>query len=111
MLISLKDFPKKAKLVKRDERYEVYDIAMEHLVASMTVLHVDRATTGHAHGDVEEVYYFAQGEGEILLGNEKLKVGDGDVILIKKAAFHRVYNTGSEDLIFLSVFEKYGDRK
>ncbi len=111
MLISLSEFPKKAKLVKKDERYEVYDIAMEHLVASMTVLHAGKATTGHAHSDVEEVYYFTQGEGDILLGNEKLKVGAKDVILIPKATFHRVYNTGSGDLIFLSIFERYEGRK
>jgi mannose-6-phosphate isomerase-like protein (cupin superfamily) len=111
MKVSIEDFPEKAKLVKKDERYEVYDIAMEHLVASMTVLHIDKATTGHSHSDVEEVYYFIRGEGEIFLGNEKLKVGEKDVILIQKTTFHRVYNTGSEDLIFLSVFERYEGRK
>jgi oxalate decarboxylase/phosphoglucose isomerase-like protein (cupin superfamily) len=111
MLISLNEFPKKAKLVKKDKRYEVYDIVMEHLVASMTVLHANKATTGHAHSDVEEVYYFVQGEGDILLGNEKLKVRGKDVILIPKATFHRVYNTGGEDLTFLSIFERYEGRK
>lgn len=111
MLISLKDFPKKATLVKKDERYEVYDIAMENLAASMTVLHVDKATTGHSHAEVEEVYYFVQGKGEILLNNEKLKVREEDVILIPKETFHRVYNTGGKDLIFLSIFEKYEGRK
>lgn len=111
MLISLKDFPKKAKLVKKDERYEVYDISMERLVASNTVLHPEKATTGHAHGDVEEVYYFAQGEGEMLLGNKRMKVREGDLILIPKGTFHRVYNTGSTDFVFLAVFEKYEGRK
>lgn len=111
MKVSLRDFPGKGKLVKRDERYEVYDIAMEHLVASVTVLHAGKETTGHAHSEAEEIYYFAQGEGEILLDEKRLRVGEGDVVLIPKAAFHRVYNTGREDLIFLSIFEKYGDRK
>lgn len=107
----MRDFPRRGKLVKRDERYEVYDIAMERLVASVTVLHPGKETTGHAHGEAEEVYYFARGEGEILLGGERTRVKEGDVVLIPKASFHRVYNTGGEDLIFLSIFEKYGDRR
>lgn len=110
-VISLKDFPRKGKLVKKDERYEVYDIPLEHLVASITILHPGKATTGHSHSDVEEVYYYVQGEGEVLLGRNRHKVKPGDVLLIPMAAFHRVYNTGDEDLIFLSVFEKYEDRK
>ena len=111
MLIPLSEFPKKGKLVKKDERYEVYDIAMEHLVASMTVLHASKATTGHSHSDVEEVYYVTQGEGDILLGNKKMKLRKENVILIPKATFHRVYNTGSEDLTFLSIFERHEGRK
>jgi oxalate decarboxylase/phosphoglucose isomerase-like protein (cupin superfamily) len=110
-VVSLEDFPKRAKLVKRDDRYEVYDLAMEHLVASITVLHPGKATTGHSHSDAEEVYYYARGEGEILLGRNRHKVKAGDVLLIPMATFHRVYNTGSEDMVFLSVFEKYEDRK
>lgn len=110
-VIPLKDFPKIAKLVKKDDRYEVYDLAMEHLVASITVLRPGKTTTGHSHSDAEEVYYYVQGRGEILLGRNRHKVKAGDVLLIPMATFHRVYNTGKEDMVFLSVFEKYEDRK
>lgn len=110
-VVPIDEFPKKAKLVKKDDRYEVYDIAMEHLVASITVLHPGKATTGHSHSDCEEVYYYARGTGEVLLGRNRHRVKAGDVLLIPMATFHRVYNTGEGDMVFLSVFEKYEDRK
>jgi|TARA_B100000959_G_C14413789_1_gene391590 oxalate decarboxylase/phosphoglucose isomerase-like protein (cupin superfamily) len=111
MIIPLDEFSKKGKLVKKDERYEVYDIEMEHLVASLTILFPGKTTTGHIHNNVEEVYYFSNGSGSILLNNKKLKVNREDIILIPKKTFHRVYNSGIEDLIFISIFEKYEGRK
>ena len=38
MRTSLAKFSKKAKLVKKSDRYEVYDLTLESLVLSMTVL-------------------------------------------------------------------------
>lgn len=38
MRTSLTEFSKKAKLVKKSGRYEVYDLTLESLVLSMTVL-------------------------------------------------------------------------
>lgn len=38
MRTSLTEFSKKAKLVKKSDRYEVYDLTLESLVLSMTVL-------------------------------------------------------------------------
>lgn len=111
MKIPIKDFAKRAKLVKSDERYEVYDLGMENLVASMTVLHPNKETTGHAHSETEEVYFFLKGRGKIQLDNEEQEVKKDDLILIPQGCFHKVFNKGSEDLIFLCIFEKYEGRK
>ncbi|GAG97224.1 unnamed protein product, partial [marine sediment metagenome] len=37
-------------------------------------------------------------------------VGSKDVVPIKPGEFHRVYNTSDKDLVFICVFEKYGER-
>lgn len=111
MKIPIGEFAKSAKLVKSDERYEVYDLGMERLVASMTVLHPNKETTGHAHSEAEEVYFFLKGRGKIQLDNKIQDAGKDDLILIPKGAFHKVFNKGSEDLIFLCIFEKYEGRK
>ncbi|MFQ6105940.1 MAG: cupin domain-containing protein [Candidatus Hydrothermarchaeaceae archaeon] len=110
MKIRIKDFPEKARLVKSDERYDVYDLAMTHLVTSMTILHESQETTGHSHDDVEEVYLFLEGKGEIQLDDDRQNVEQGDLILIQKGVFHKVFNKGNDNLIFVSVFEQYAGR-
>ena len=110
MKIPIKDFSKKAKLVKSDDRYFVYDLEMEDLVVSMTILHPKKETRGHSHEDAEEVYFFLEGNGEIQVGEERFKVKKGDLITIPRGNFHKVFNTGNKELIFLSVFEKYEGR-
>ncbi len=108
--LSTEELRKKGRLVKKDERYEVYDIKMKDLVLSLTVLHPDKSTTGHSHENAEEVYHFISGEGEILLGNKKFSARAGDIFTVPKGTFHRVFNTGKENLEFIAVFEAYEGR-
>jgi len=97
------------RLVKSDERYIVCDLAMGNLVLSITILHPGKQTTGHSH-PAHEVYFFVEGEGEIELDGKRRRVKTKDLVPMLPNEFHRVYNTSDKDLVFLSVFEKYGDR-
>jgi len=106
MKTSLIEFSRKARLVKKSDSYEVYDLALEDLILSMTVLHRDKSTTGHSHDDTEEIYLFIEGKGEIELNRRGEKVLNGDIVMVPRNVFHRVFNTGDDDLIFLSFFEK-----
>lgn len=110
MKTSINGFSQKARLVKKSDRYEVYDLALETLVLSMTVLHQDKSTTGHSHDDTEEVYLFVTGEGQIQLGDEKQDAVSGDIVTISRGVFHRVFNKGNDDFTFLSLFNKYPGR-
>lgn len=100
------------KTVKDDERYVVTDNSeLQRLVVSETVLRPGQATTGHWHGVAEEVYTFLSGSGRITVGEKKYFVCPGAVITIPAGQFHRVKNMSrEEDLVFICVFEKYGDR-
>ncbi len=110
MKIPLNQFTRKARLVKKSDRYEVYDLGLENLVISMTVLHEDKSTTGHFHNDTEEIHFFVEGEGEIQLDDKKEDVTGGDIVLIPGGIFHRVFNKAKGDLTFLCFFEKYQGR-
>ena len=110
MKIPLNQFARKAGLVKKSDRYEVYDLGLENLVISMTVLHEDKSTTGHFHNDTEEIKFFIKGEGEMQLDDRKEDVTGGDIVLIPGGIFHRVFNKAKGDLTFLSFFEKYQGR-
>ncbi len=111
MKISLKEFPKKIKPIRDTDVYSVHDLAfLEHLNVSMTVLHEGKETSGNSHDNQEEVYIFIKGSGKMQLGEETFGVKEGDVVLIKKGLFHKVFNKGSGDLVFFCIFEKYNGR-
>ena len=108
MKISLSDFPKKVKPIRDTDVYSVYDLEkLKHLVVSMTMLHNKKATKGHKHAKAEEVYIFTKGSGRMQLNTSRFAVKKGDVVLVELGKFHRVFNTGKGDLVFLSVFEEY----
>ena len=110
MKTSLTEFSKKAKLVKKSDRYEVYDLTLESLILSMTELYRDKSTTGHSHDDTEEICLFIGGKGEIYPDNENQDVVSGDIVIIPSGVFHRVFNAGDGDLIFPCLFKKYPGR-
>lgn len=110
MKTSLTEFNKKARLVKKSDLYEVYDLALDDLVLSMTILHQDKSTVGHSHDDTEEVHLLVEGKGQIQLDGEKQGIVSGDIVIVPRGAWHRVFNEGNGNLTFLSLFQKYPGR-
>ncbi|MBN2331306.1 MAG: cupin domain-containing protein [Candidatus Aenigmarchaeota archaeon] len=109
--LSLTDFPKVGKIVKKSDVYTVLDVReLDNLVVSMTILHPGKETSGHSHGEADEVYFFVKGDGVMQKDEVKMDVKKDDIVLIPKGAFHKVFNGSKADLVFLSVFEKYGER-
>jgi mannose-6-phosphate isomerase-like protein (cupin superfamily) len=107
MKTTIKKFPEIAELVKSNERYNLYDFKLEHLVVSMTVLNPEQETRGHSHDNVDEIYICTSGSGKIQVGEEEFDFKEEDIVTIPSGAFHKVVNPTTEKLIFLSIFEKY----
>ena len=107
MKTTIKDFPKVAELIKSNERYNLYDYKLDHLVLSMTVLNPEQETRGHSHENIDEIYICIEGEGKIQVGEEEFDFKPGDMITIPPGDFHKVFNTTKNKLSFLSIFEKY----
>jgi mannose-6-phosphate isomerase-like protein (cupin superfamily) len=59
--------------------------------------------TPHAHTDGEEFYYFLDGNGQMLQENEWLPVTQGDFVTVPVESVHSVKNTGTTNLIFITV--------
>ena len=94
------------EVVKDNETYLLKDNkTLNNLVLSSTKLYRGQATRGHNHPGQEEVYFFVQGTGMMIVGEEKFRVSSGDVILIPDGAFHQVINDGEMHLIFNCVFD------
>lgn len=94
------------EVVKDNETYLLKDNkTLNNLVLSSTKLYRGQATRGHKHDNQEEVYFFVQGTGVIIVDQEKFRVSAGDIILIPDGAFHQVINDGEQNLTFNCVFQ------
>lgn len=58
-------------------------------------------TECHVHREVEEIYYFLEGRGRILVGDEFFDVEPGDSILHLPGVRHQTWNTGDARMVFL----------
>tara|TARA_R110000824_G_scaffold206208_1_gene391233 strand:+ start:621 stop:950 length:330 start_codon:yes stop_codon:yes gene_type:complete len=95
-----------SKVVHSNETYDVIDNTnLDKLIVSKTILHPGKETGGHNHSGQEEVYIFTSGEGSMIVGIELNDVKMGDIVLIPDGDFHKVWNEGDEDLIFICVFD------
>ena len=97
------------EVVKDNETYLLkYNKTLKNLVLSSTKLYRNQSTRGHRHPGQEEVYFFVQGSGKMIVGeetSEPFNVNPGDVVLIPDGAFHRVINDGEMNLVFNCVFD------
>ena len=93
-------------VVKDNETYLLKDNkTLNNLVLSSTKLYRGQSTRGHSHAGQEEVYFFVQGTGMMIVDEEKFRVIGGDIVLIPDGAFHRVINDGEMNLTFNCVFD------
>ncbi len=97
------------EVVKDNEVYILKDNRdLNNLVLSSTWLYRGQQTRGHRHVGQEEVYFFVQGRGKMIVGEETdlpFDVSPGDVVLIPDGAFHRVINDGDSHMLFNCVFQ------
>lgn len=97
------------EIVKDNETYLLKDNrTLKNLVLSSTKLYKGQSTRGHRHPGQEEVYFFVQGTGKMIVGEETdqpFAVNPGDIVLIPDSAFHRVINDSEMNLVFNCVFD------
>ena len=97
------------EVVKDNEVYVLKDNHdLNNLVLSSTWLYRGKQTRGHRHAGQDEVYFFVQGRGKMIVGeetDEPFDVQAGDVVLIPDNAFHRVINDGDGHMLFNCVFQ------
>lgn len=94
------------EVVKDNETYLLKDNkTLKNLVLSSTKLYRGQSTRGHSHAGQEEVYFFVQGTGIMMVDEEKFRVNPGSIVVIPDGAFHRVINDGEMNLVFNCVFD------
>ena len=109
--MNLREYKNKAVLLRDTSVYRVYDLGvLNRLNLSLTELKPHQETGGHSHKSTDEVYIFS-GSGIIKNGSKQEKVKDGDVVLVPRGNFHKVYNKSNSLLRFWTVFVKYKGRE
>jgi mannose-6-phosphate isomerase-like protein (cupin superfamily) len=66
-----------------------------------TIVYPRGRTTGHAHPDLEEIYFYIQGRGEMQIDNDIFPVKEGDAVYIPAGSYHVTYNTGIVPIRFV----------
>ncbi|MDA0352075.1 MAG: cupin domain-containing protein [Chloroflexi bacterium] len=59
------------------------------------------ANERHIHDDVEKVYYFLSGTGEVICGPWTKRVGPGDFLFFPAAIHHEIHADAGADLEFI----------
>lgn len=68
----------------------------------------------HNHPEMEEILYVIEGEGTQMVdigGEQRRRVGPGDLIHLPAGVFHETVNTGDKTMRFLVVFGPTGQEQ
>ena len=79
------------------------DSPSRNLKMGHTIIYPTGKTTGHAHEDMEEVYYILSGKGKMVVGEDEFPVQAGDAFYVPFGEYHVTYNTGNQALAILWV--------
>jgi mannose-6-phosphate isomerase-like protein (cupin superfamily) len=75
----------------------------KNLKMGQTIIYPTGRTTGHAHEDMEEVYYVLSGKGKMVIGNDEFPIKAGDAFYVPFGEYHVTYNTGIQPMTILWV--------
>ena len=79
------------------------DSPSRNLKMGHTIIYPTGKTTGHAHEDMEEVYYILSGKGKMVVGEDEFPIQAGDAFYVPFGEYHVTYNTGNQALAILWV--------
>ncbi|MEM2904114.1 MAG: cupin domain-containing protein [Candidatus Bathyarchaeia archaeon] len=68
-----------------------------------TTVTAGRKLDPHSHKDHEQIYYIAEGEGQLTVGDETRKVKKGDAVYIPPGASHSFHNDTDKACVILMV--------
>lgn len=75
-------------------------------VASIHLVDISQNASTHYHKVLTEIYYILEGEGEMELDGQRLKIQSGDTILIKPGCRHRAIGQMKVLNISIPAFDK-----
>lgn len=84
-------------------------IQAQNFALGVVVLEPNGGQVPWHNQEQEEVYFIAEGEGEICLGEERQAIKAGQAVSIPSGVFHQLTNTGSEPMTMIYCYGPAGD--
>ena len=78
--------------------------AGDHLFAGLNAFEPGQEHKAHVHAGQDKLYFVLEGQGEVEVGEERLPVGPGDLVLAQAGEVHSLRNPGPERLVVMVVF-------
>src|SRR4051812_23847339 len=88
-------------------RFQLGLIGAEYTDAySLDLVQIDGGGGSEAHFDqYNHAFYFLEGEGEVVIGEERIRTAPGLVVKIPAGVVHSVGNPGKTPLRFLTIYD------
>lgn len=61
----------------------------------------------HGHNELDETFYFVEGEGTIIVNNKKYNAPQGSVFLVEPKEMHNIQNTSSKPIKIIFIKGDY----
>lgn len=87
-----------------NKRIVSIDDGMEEMEVIIGEIEPGGTADPHYHDDIEQSMYMISGNLDVIIGGEKTKIKEGDVVYIPKKTMHEVVNSGSEIAKFVLIY-------
>jgi mannose-6-phosphate isomerase-like protein (cupin superfamily) len=77
--------------------------ASEHLFAGLNAFEPGQEHRLHTHAGQDKLYYVLEGEGDVTVGEDRSRIGVGDLVLARSGEEHALSNPGPGRLVVMVV--------
>ncbi len=93
-----------SRAIFRAEKMGKADLAAsEHLFAGLNAFEPGQEHQLHTHAGQDKLYYVLEGEGDVTVGEERSRIGVGDLVLAQSGEEHALRNPGPGRLVVMVV--------
>jgi mannose-6-phosphate isomerase-like protein (cupin superfamily) len=65
------------------------------------------AEKAHGHNEIDETFYFAQGDGIMIINDKEYEAPEGSVFLIEPKEMHNIKNKSNKDIKIIFIKGDY----
>lgn len=93
-----------SRAVFRTDKMGKADLAAsEHLFAGLNAFEPGQEHRLHTHAGQDKLYYVLEGEGDVTVGEDRSRIGVGDLVLARSGEEHALSNPGPGRLVVMVV--------